>query len=97
MSNDPVRDALASFIDERIAAALSKLSRPANDEYLTTRAAADVARVTPGTVRRWIRRKHLTKHVSGGRVRISRHELEKYLSGAPQNESPQDMARRRFW
>lgn len=94
--SDQVKDALTALIDERIAAVLGKLTKPANDEYLTTSAAAVIARVTPGTVRRWVKRKHLTKHESGGRVRVSRAELERFLSGAPANESPSDKARRRF-
>lgn len=96
MSDDPIKDALTAFIDERIATAIAKLAKPANDEYLTTSAAAVIARVTPGTIRRWVRNKRITKHAAGGRVRISRAELERYLSGAPANESPSDKARRRF-
>ena len=96
MSDDPVKDALARFVDERIALALSKATKPANDEYLSTREAAEIAHVTPGTIRRWLRAKRITKHVAGTRVRIRRAELERYLSGSPMNETPTEKARRRF-
>ncbi len=96
MSEDPVRSALTAFIDERIATALSKLTKPANDEYLSTARAAQLANVTIGTIRRWVREKHLTKHVAHNRVRIRRDELDKFLSGSPKNESPSDKAKRRY-
>ena len=95
MTDDPVKQALAAFIDERIEAALSRAIRPANDEYLSTSAAAKAANVTVGTIRRWVRERHLTKHVAHNRVRIKRSELERYLVGAPQNESPSEKAKRR--
>lgn len=100
MIDDPVRAALGAFIDERvdarIEARIAALSRPNGDEYLTTKAAAKLAHVTVATIRRWIRKKHLKKHMAGARVRIRRVELERYLSGAPAVESPTDRARRRF-
>ncbi len=69
--------------------------KPANDEYLSTSEAAQIARVTTGTVRRWVRERQLTKHGTGQRVRIRRDELERYLGGAVV-EGAEDRARRRF-
>lgn len=92
---DPL-EGLRAFIADVVRAEM-KLSTaaPANDEYLSTADAAKIARVTPGTVRRWVRAKELARHGTGSRVRIKRAELERYLAGEEQ-ASPEDRARRRF-
>lgn len=95
MTDDPVKDALLALIDERIAAALTRASKPANDEYLSTSRAAHVASVSVGTIRRWVRENRLTKHVAQNRVKIRRSELERYLTGSPKNESPAEKARKK--
>lgn len=69
--------------------------KPASDEYLSTADAAQIARVTPGTVRRWVRARQIARHGTGPRVRIRRDELERYLAGE-QQASPEDRAKRRF-
>lgn len=71
---DPL-EGLRAFIADVVRAEM-KLSTaaPANDEYLSTADAAKIARVTPGTVRRWVRAKELSRHGTGGRVRIKRAE-----------------------
>ena len=91
---DPL-DGLRAFIAEVVREEMKQL-KPANDEYLSTADAARIARVTPGTVRRWVREKELTKHGKGPRVRIRRDELEQYLAGESVAASPEDRARRRF-
>lgn len=99
-NDDPVRDALGAFIDARvdarIEARLASLTKPAVDEYLTTQAAAKIAGVSVYTIRRWIRARHLLKHLSGSRVRVRRAELERYISGAPAQQTPAERARRKF-
>ena len=95
MTTDPLL-ALRAYIaavvrDEMRTAAI----KPANDEYLSTADAAEIARVTPSTIRRWVRERQLARHGTGGRVRIKRVELERYLAGA-ETASPEDRARRRF-
>lgn len=91
---DPL-EGLRAFIADVVRSELKlTTSKPANDEYLSTADAAQIARVTPGTIRRWVRAKQLTKH-GAGRVRIRRDELERYLSGDPA-AGPEDRARRRF-
>lgn len=58
--------------------------KPANDEapgeYLSTAEAAELARVSVYTIRRWVKDGELTRHEAGSRVRIRRDELEKFLA-----------------
>jgi excisionase family DNA binding protein len=89
-------EGLRLLIAEVVRAEVGKLAtKPANDEYISTADAARIARVTPGTIRRWVRGKQLTKHGQGARVRIRLDELERYLSGADV-ASAEDRAKRRF-
>lgn len=82
-----------------------ELAAAANDqapttEYLSTTEAAALARVTPGTIRRWIRAGELTRHEAGAHVRVRRDELEAFLRcdvvPIDKNLSPEERARRRF-
>jgi excisionase family DNA binding protein len=96
MSNQDALEGLRAFIASVVRAELKSFAtKPANDEYLSTAEAAQIARVTSGTIRRWVRSKQLTKHGTGSRVRIRRDELERYLSGEAE-ASPEERARRRF-
>ena len=82
-----------------------ELASAANDqtpvgEYLSTTEAAAFARVTPGTIRRWIRAGELTRHEAGAHVRVRRDELEAFMKceviSIDKNLSPRERARRRF-
>lgn len=95
MSSDPIRDALVSFIDERIAAALNNLTKPANDDYLSTDEAAELAHVTPGTIRRWVRSKRLRRYNAGSHIRVHREDLERFLKGTVV-ETPAERGAKRF-
>lgn len=95
MSNDPIRDALVSFIDERIAAALNNLTKPANDEYLSTDEAAEFAHVTTGTIRRWVRSRKLKRYNAGSHIRVRRADIERLLNPQPA-ETPTERAIRRL-
>jgi excisionase family DNA binding protein len=79
---------------------LAKTQKPANDEYLSVAEAATVARVTPYTIRRWLRRGELTKHHAGTRLLVRRDELDRLLAcevvAIDVNLSPEERARRRF-
>lgn len=62
---------------------LARAQKPANDDsadYLSVAEAADVARCSVYTVRRWLRRGELTKHEAGNRYLVRRDELEKFLA-----------------
>lgn len=76
-------------------------TKPANDgDFMSVKEAAERARVTPYTIRRWVRRGELTKHAAGARVLVRRDELEKLLAcevvSIEKNLSPEERARRRF-
>ena len=78
-------------------------AKPANDApsvYLSIAEAATHARVTPGTVRRWVRHGELTRHEAGARVLVRRDELERLLAcevvPIDKNLSPEERAKRRF-
>jgi excisionase family DNA binding protein len=93
-----IRDALVALIDERIKAAAKK---PANDgEWLSTNDAAELARVTPATIRRWVRDKRLVKVGPARRVLIRREDLERLITGGVTdidvNLTPAQRARRRI-
>lgn len=81
---------------------LSKAA-PANDlpeVFMSIAEAAAHARVSPGTVRRWVRRGELTRFEAGARVLVKRDELELFLSceivSIDAHLSPRERARRRF-
>lgn len=77
-------------------------AKPANDatEYLSVAEAAQLARVSSGTVRRWVRTGELTRHEAGARVLVRRDELERFLAcevvPIDVKLSPEERARRRF-
>jgi excisionase family DNA binding protein len=75
--------------------------KPANDSaYLSVSEAAQLARVTPYTIRRWVKRGELTRHEAGTRVLVKRDELERLLKcevvPIDAKLSPEERARRRF-
>jgi len=88
---------IREIVRDEIAAA-----RPANDDsdYLSIREAAAFARVSTGTVRRWVRTGELTRHEAGSRVLVKRDELVAFLScevvPIDSKLSPEERARRRF-
>ena len=70
----------------------------ARDEMLTTREAADIARVAVGSIRRWVRQGRLQRHRVGRTLRVSRAELERLLRdpGPDRELTPEDQADRDF-
>jgi excisionase family DNA binding protein len=90
---------LVKALREEIAAAAKQ---PANDttEFMTVAEAAQHARVSAATVRRWVRVGELTKHKAGTRVIVRRDELEKFLTceiiPIDAHLSLEEQARRRF-
>lgn len=50
-------------------------------DLLTVRQAAEIARVTHQTIRRWIRSEGLPAYRGRGRIRICKLELIKFLKG----------------
>jgi excisionase family DNA binding protein len=85
-----VHDAVRDVVREEIRAALSErpLSTTRNagtDDglYLSTKRAASVAGVFPGTVRRWIKSRQLPAVRISGIYRIKREHLDAFLAGGP--------------
>jgi excisionase family DNA binding protein len=80
-----------------VRAALADRAGPAS--YLSTRAAASMAGVAEGTVRRWIREGRLTGHRAGRVLRVSADELRRLLAGPRRSDgapTPEELARRDF-
>jgi excisionase family DNA binding protein len=64
-------------------------------EYLTTQEAAQLARVVPGTIRRWIREGRLPGANAGREVRVRRADLDRLMTcSAPGTLSPEALAQR---
>lgn len=96
---DTLRDAIAAIVREEVAK-LAPKGAPA-DDYLTVGAAAELASVAPGTVRRWVREGQLTEHRAGRTLRVKRRDLERLLAAPAstrraREETPEQMARRKF-
>ena len=91
-----LRQLLAELVREEVERALA--ARVATVEYLDTGAAAVAARVSPATVRRWIRAGRLERCGAGPRILVRRADLDRLLrSGAGARELPPEvLARRRF-
>jgi excisionase family DNA binding protein len=71
---------LRTLIAEVVRDELRKLAVPTPaGEYLSTHEAAAVAKVTPGTIRRWIHEGKLPQRRAGRLVRVCRVELEQLL------------------
>lgn len=90
---------LRSLIAEVVREELAKILPQPADEYLSPAGAADVARVKPATIRRWIRSGQLQAHHAGRAVRIRRADLELFLrsGGRAANDlTPEQLADRDF-
>lgn len=75
---DPLT-ALVDAVVARVLAELARDARPANDTYLSAREAADLARVSVYTVRRWVHDGKLTEHRAGKQLRVLRAEVTAML------------------
>ena len=82
---------LAELVAPLVAAEL-RIAPVRTSEFVTVTEAAELARVTESTVRRWIRTGALTGGGSPGRVLIDRAELSGLLAGGRVSTRP----RRRY-
>lgn len=73
---------IRKLVTEAVREELARQQEPANDQttYVSTGEAARIAGVSIYTIRRWVHAGELTKHVTKGRMRINRAELERYLA-----------------
>lgn len=72
-----LRELIADVVRAEVRKALADLRAP--DEHLTVRAAAAVASVAPGTIRRWLREGRLRGEGAGRLLRVRRSVLEAML------------------
>jgi len=75
------------------------LARVDSDGYLSTREAAERAKVHPGTIRRWVREGRLARRGAGSRLRVRVDDLERLLATSRDVEhgaTPEALARRDF-
>lgn len=97
--DEKFRALVAEIVREEVAKAIAAVQRP--EEYLTTRAAGDLAAVAEGTIRRWIREGRIVGHRAGRVLRVKRSELERLLTRAPKPSNderltPRQLAERDF-
>jgi excisionase family DNA binding protein len=64
-------------------------------DYLSIKEAADFARVSVYTIRRWVKRGAVTKHEAGTQILVKRGELEQLLRWEP-GDTIEARVRRRF-
>jgi len=93
-----IRELVRAEVAGQVAAALADR---APRELLTTAEAADAAKVTAATVRRWIAAGKLPEHRAGREVRVRRADLDALLlRGAralpPRAGTPEELAAARF-
>lgn len=91
-----VRDAVAEAMQNAISS--SNLNavpiRNGNEPFLSVAKAARIADVAPGTIRTWIRKGRLTAQRAGRVLRVSRSELDRFMSGSPDSAQQAETARR---
>lgn len=71
-----LRQLISEIVRDEVRAALDQAALPSEAPYMSTREAAELARVTPDTVRRWIAEGQLHAVGAGREIRIKRAELE---------------------
>lgn len=95
--SEVIEELVEKAVERRIASVAAAASAK---EYLTPIEAAQLAKVKPATVRRWLREGRLARHSAGGRVvRVQRGDVEKLLTchrRTPQNATPEELAQRTF-
>lgn len=89
-----LRELIAEVVRDELA------KRQSASDYLSVAEAAELARVSPYTIRRWVRHGALTRHTAGARLLVRRDELERHLAckvvPIDINLSVEERAQRRF-
>lgn len=97
MSESKIRAAVEALVSALVDAARAPTPEPVA-EYLSTVAAATVASVNEGTIRRWVRAGKLRGYRAGRVLRVRRDELDQMLAtgrrSSANDESPEEMAKR---
>ena len=74
---------LEHLVERAVERAVARVGRPA-PEAMTSAQAAELAGVTPKTVRTWVESGVLRAQRRGRRIVILRRDLEAHLAGSPQ-------------
>ncbi len=93
-----IEDVFKALVKQAVRDELATLATSPADEYLTTDAAAKIANVIPGTIRRWVKNGKLREQRAGRVIRVSRADLTRMMnSGRARNDSsnPEAIARRK--
>lgn len=87
-----LRETIRALVREELRIALA--DQKPDDEFLTTGQASRLAKVSVGSVRRWIRLGKLARHRVGRTLRINRAELERFLRhpGPDRELTPEEQA-----
>jgi excisionase family DNA binding protein len=80
-----LRSLIADVVRDEVRRALADHA-PATADLLTVAEAADAARVSAATVRRWIRTGQLAAQGDGRRLRVRRRDLDQLLTAGPRRE-----------
>jgi excisionase family DNA binding protein len=94
-----IEETLRGLVAQVVRDELRKLATGPADEYLSTNAAAKLADVAAGTIRRWVKNGRLRNYHAGRLVRISKHDLERLMrDGSASNDSlnPEQLATRKY-
>ncbi len=92
---DALAEMLRVLVAEEVARQVAALKPAPADALLSTRAAADLAGVEMGTIRRWIREGRLKRRAAGRHLRVSRAELERLIASPGRRidrRTPEQMA-----
>ena len=93
-----LRELIAELVRDEVRRAVATATQPV--EYLSTHAAAKVAKVTEGTIRRWVREGRLAEHRAGRLCRVCRADLERLLSTGRRHDgrepTPEELAAKIF-
>lgn len=63
------------------------------ETYLSVARAGEIAEVTPGTIRSWMKAGKLETHRAGRELRVKRSDLERLLASPATDATPEALAR----
>jgi excisionase family DNA binding protein len=81
-------DALRALIKDCLREVLAESRAPVAEGYLSVNQAAELAAVTAGTIRDWVRAGRLPRFVAGRHLRVKRADLEALLAGGGRRDLP---------
>jgi len=93
-----IEQTLRALVVDVVREELGRMKLASSDEYMKVGEAAELARVVPATIRKWLRTGRLARHSAGADPRVKRADLERLLRtpGTPSQLTPEQLARRDF-